>query len=38
VSLGREQLANFDNAVEERKSGVGDTIRKEYTDAMATAT
>jgi hypothetical protein len=30
-------MSDFDNIVKEWKSNVGDTIRKEYTDAMAAA-
>ena len=37
VLLGRKQLSDFDAAVKEWKGSVGDTIRKEYTDAMAGA-
>jgi putative aldouronate transport system substrate-binding protein len=35
VILGRKPMSDFDTIVKEWKSSVGDTIRKEYLDAMA---
>ena len=37
IILGRKQMSEYDTIVKEWKSNVGDTIRKEYTDAMAAA-
>jgi putative aldouronate transport system substrate-binding protein len=37
ILLGRKQMSEYDTIVKEWKSNVGDTIRKEYTDAMAAA-
>jgi putative aldouronate transport system substrate-binding protein len=37
VILGRKTMADYDTIVKEWKSNVGDTIRKEYMDAMAGA-
>jgi putative aldouronate transport system substrate-binding protein len=37
VILGRKPISDYDTIVKEWKSNVGDTIRKEYADAMAAA-
>ena len=37
IILGRKPLSEYDSIVKEWKNNVGDTIRKEYADAMAAA-